>query len=188
MQVTIVAAMAENGVIGDGQRLPWRLPVDLKRFRETTWGHPIIMGRRTFESIGRPLPGRANIVLSARNADFRPEGCEVANSLEEALKIAESEAEGREIMVVGGGEVYRQAIPLCRRIHLTRIEGEFAGSVEFPDDFARSGDWRVVHEESYPSDPKNPHKHDFFLLERAENAPPSARVLTDDERERGFRR
>lgn len=127
--VSLIAAMARNRVIGCKGRVPWDLPLDLRRFRELTWGHPIIMGRKTFQSIGRALPGRRNIVLS-RQAGFHPEGCTVAHSLAEALAMAAGEDE---IFVCGGAEVYREAMPSARRIYLTLVHADVAGDVLFPE-------------------------------------------------------
>ncbi len=129
MIVSIICAMAENRVIGRGTVIPWDLPDDRARFRELTWGHPVIMGRRTFESLGRPLPGRTNIVLS-RDHGYRPEGAVAAGDLETALSLA---GNGNEVFICGGGEVYRQAMPLAGRIHLTLLHRVFAGNVFFPE-------------------------------------------------------
>lgn len=163
--VSLIVASGPDGVIGDGRRMPWHLPADLKRFRAITWGKPIVMGRKTFESIGRPLPGRTNIVLSRREG-FAPPGCRVARSLDEAMTIA---AEGGdEVMVIGGGEVYAQALPRADRVYLTLVEGEFEGPVRFPLEALDAPGWRVVREESFPADERNPYPHQFRILERGE--------------------
>ena len=127
--VTLIAAMAANRVIGKDGVIPWRLPDDLARFRTITLAHPVIMGRKTFEAIGRPLPGRRNIVLS-RRAEYAPEGVLVARSLAEALALA---GDAAEIFVCGGGEVYREALPLADRIHLTLIHRDYPGDAVFPE-------------------------------------------------------
>ena len=129
MIVSLIAAMAKNRVIGRGAAIPWHLPEDLRRFRELTWGHVLIMGRKTFESIGRPLPGRRTIILT-RQLDYRVEGCQVARDLEEALAACAGEAE---VFVCGGGEVYRQALNIADRIYLTILCREIAGDVVFPE-------------------------------------------------------
>jgi dihydrofolate reductase len=168
VSVSLIAAMTRDGLIGDGRRLPWHLPRDLRRFRRLTLGKPVIMGRRTFESLGRPLDGRRNIVLT-RRPDFRPEGVAVARSLAEALELARMSApEGpeREIMVIGGAEVYREALPLCDRLYLTIVEGKFEGSAYFPIKPDDLSGWQLVHDESFPADPINPYGHQFLTFER----------------------
>jgi dihydrofolate reductase len=133
--ISIICAMGRNRAIGAGNRLPWRLPDDLRRFKRLTMGHPVIMGRRTFESIGRPLPGRRNIVLS-RRAGFAAPGCEVFGSLDEAVKAVRQgpPLTGAEIFVIGGAEVYRAAMPMADRIYLTIVEDTPAGAdAFFPD-------------------------------------------------------
>lgn len=128
-RLSLIAAVAANGVIGSDNALPWRLPEDLKRFKALTMGHPVIMGRKTFESIGRPLPGRRNIVIS-RNAGYQAEGCEVANSLSAALDSCQ--ADSNEIFVIGGAQIYAEALPQARRLYLTEIRRDFAGDARFP--------------------------------------------------------
>jgi len=129
-RITLIAALAKNRVIGAGNALPWRLPEDLKRFKALTLGHPIIMGRKTWESLGRPLPGRTNIVVS-RAAGFGAAGATPAGSLDEALAAAAATGSD-EVFIIGGADIYRQALPLARRLHLTEIERDFAGDVHFP--------------------------------------------------------
>jgi dihydrofolate reductase len=128
MRITLIAAMAENGIIGADGRLPWHIPADLARFRALTTGHAIIMGRRTFEGIGRPLPERTTIVLS-RRSDYRPLGCLVAHSPEEALRAAAGE---EEVFIAGGGEIYRLFLPLAHRVQLTLVHADAAGDTSFP--------------------------------------------------------
>lgn len=133
MKLSLIVAVAENGVIGKDNTLPWRLPEDLKRFKAITWGHPIIMGRRTFESLGRPLPGRLNVVVS-RNPEYRPEGAVVARNLDEALARAGAVDEA---FVIGGSALFKEALPRAARVFLTRIHRAFDGDVHFPEtDFA----------------------------------------------------
>jgi len=127
--ISIIAAVASNGVIGREGRIPWHLPADLRRFREITSGHAVIMGRKTYESIGRPLPDRLNIVVS-RQAGFGPTGVAVAGSLQEALAMAAGEDE---VFICGGGEIYCQALPLADRIYMTLLDRPFDGDVFFPD-------------------------------------------------------
>ena len=128
MIISIIAAMSENRVIGLGGTIPWDIPDDRRRFRELTMGHPLIMGRKTFESIGRPLAGRMNIILS-RRPDYRAEGCRDAHSLAEALTICD---DAGEVFICGGEELYRLALPLAKRIYLTVVHGSCAGDAFFP--------------------------------------------------------
>ncbi len=128
MIISLIAAMSENRVIGRHNTIPWRLPDDLKRFREITLGHPVIMGRKTFESIGRPLPGRKNIIVT-RNTDYHPEDCIVAHNLREALEEC---ADSEEVFICGGGEIFREMLPMAERIYLTVIHEEIEGDTFFP--------------------------------------------------------
>jgi len=137
--VTLIVACARGGVIGRDNALPWRLPEDLRHFKATTLGHVLIMGRRTFESIGRPLPGRVTIVVT-RNAAWRADGCLTANSLEAALELAHAENRG-EIFIAGGADVYRQAMPFAARLLVTAIEIDVQGDAHFPP--IEASQWRV---------------------------------------------
>ena len=129
-RLSLIAAVADNGIIGSNNALPWRLPEDLKRFRTLTMGHPVIMGRKTHESIGRPLPGRRNIVVT-RNRGFRAEGCEVAESLQAAIAACGPGCE--EAFIIGGAQIYKEALPMARRAYLTEIRRSFEGDARFPD-------------------------------------------------------
>lgn len=140
MRIVIIAAVGRNGVIGIDNRLPWRIPEDLARFKELTMGNAIVMGRSTFESIGRPLPGRTNIVLTRRD-DWSHEGVRVAGSLDESLDIAEEE--GQDVFISGGAEVYREALKIADRMELTEVEEEPEGDTVFP-----SVDWSEWRETS----------------------------------------
>ena len=130
--LSLVVAMSENRVIGVDNRLPWSIPEDLKRFKKITSGHPIVMGRKTFESIGRPLPNRTNIVIT-RNKDFRSDGVATCFSLEEALEWAAKAPGAEEICIIGGGEIFKKALPICDRIYLTEVKWPFEGDAYFPD-------------------------------------------------------
>ncbi len=156
MIISLIAAVASNGVIGRAGALPWHLPVDLGRFRELTTGHTVIMGRKTFQSIGRPLPERVTIVLT-RRGEFEAAGVAVAGSLQEALAAAAGESE---VFVCGGGEVYRQALPLADRIYLTLLDRPFDGDTLFPE--IPPGRFEEVSREPFPGDPGGV----FLLLER----------------------
>jgi dihydrofolate reductase len=132
--VAMIAAVGANGVIGSDGEIPWRLPTDFAHFKRMTLGKPLIMGRKTFESIGRPLPGRTNIVVT-RQADYQPEGVTVAQSVTEALEIAQraAAADGAaEVMMGGGGEIYREAMPLAERLYVTHVDVAPAGDAYFP--------------------------------------------------------
>ncbi|MGD8856342.1 MAG: type 3 dihydrofolate reductase [Chloroflexota bacterium] len=157
--ISLIVAMGTNRVIGRDNRLPWRMPADMKRFREITMGKALVMGRETFDSIGKPLAGRHNIVLT-RNKTYAAEGCTVAHSISEALQAA---GEG-EIMVIGGGRVYAQMLPVADRIYLTLIDAEFEGDSYFPTlDMA---EWREVARELHGIDEDNPYNYAFIVLDR----------------------
>jgi len=141
MELSIIVAIAENGVIGGGNKLLWHIPEDLKRFKRITSGRSLIMGRKTFESIGKPLPNRRNIVIS-RNPDFRVEGIEVANSLNAALELTKTEDE---VFIIGGGEIYRQALPLATKLYITRVHAYFDGDTYFPE--IPMQQWQLVSSE-----------------------------------------
>jgi len=160
MPVCLVVAVAENGVIGLDGRLPWHLPADLKHFRRVTMGHPILMGRKTHESIGRPLPGRDNLILS-RDPAYRAEGCRVVSSMDMALRATASDSA---LMVVGGEALYRLALPLAQRIYLTRVHGVFQGTVRFP--VLQESDWNEIRRENHRADERNPYDYSFIWLER----------------------
>ena len=142
-RISVIAALAKNRVIGIENRLPWRLPEDLAHFKALTLGHPILMGRKTFESLGRPLPGRTNVVIT-RNPDFRPEGCVVAGSIPAAIALC---GDADEVFFIGGAELYAQAIPLADRLYLTEVDIEAEGDAWFPG-YDR-GAFREVSRESY---------------------------------------
>jgi len=129
MIISIIVAVAENNAIGYDNHLLWHISEDLKRFKSLTTGHHIIMGRKTFESVGKPLPGRINIVIS-RQANYRVEGCLVAKSLEEALELAKQDTE---VFIIGGGEIYKEALSISDKIYLTRVHAGFAGDTFFPE-------------------------------------------------------
>jgi dihydrofolate reductase len=161
MRVAIVVAAAENGVIGAANRLPWHLPDDLKRFKALTLGKPIVMGRRTFDSIGRPLPGRTSIVIS-RQPGLEIAGCTVTSTIEAALAAARTTGAG-EVMIVGGAEIYRHVLPRTNVIHLTRVHAHIDGDVRFPE--LRPDEWREVDIEHHPADDRHAHAFSFVTLE-----------------------
>ncbi|MFO0891900.1 MAG: dihydrofolate reductase [Isosphaeraceae bacterium] len=165
MKLSLVVAMSRDGLIGREGALPWRLPRDLKHFRKLTWGKPIIMGRKTYESLGRPLPGRTNIVLT-RQTDYLAAGCMVAHGRDDALALAAGTG-AEEAMIIGGSEVFRMFLPLATTIHLTLVEGEFRGDVFFPQPILGSPDWKVSHDEHWPSDEANLHEARYLVVEHA---------------------
>lgn len=158
--IALVVAMAENRVIGKENKLIWHLPADLKHFKNLTTGHPIIMGRKTYESIGKPLPNRTNIIIT-RQADFEAEGCLIAHSLSEALMMAQQM--DAEIFVIGGAEIYKQALFLADTIYLTEVHHAFEGDTFFPeiDDLL----WQETSREEHQADEKNPYAFAFVTLQ-----------------------
>jgi dihydrofolate reductase len=162
MRISIIAAMAENGVIGRDGRLPWHLAADLKRFKSLTMGHTLVMGRKTWESIGRPLPGRRMVVVS-RQADYRPEGVEVVTSLDDALAIA-SAAGDEEVFVIGGAEIYQLALPRADRLYMTLVLADVEGDTYFPE--VEWDHWQRLDSETHEADRENDHPHVFHVFER----------------------
>ena len=159
MIISMVVARAENGVIGRGGDLPWRISADLKYFKAVTMGKPVIMGRKTYESIGRPLPGRTNIVIT-RDRAWAAESVMVAHSLDQALAAANAVEEA---MIIGGAEIYRQAMDRTDRVYLTEVHAEPEGDAVFPD--LDPQQWREVSREKHPADEDNP-AFSFVVLER----------------------
>ena len=157
---SIVVAIAENGVIGSGNQLPWRLPDDLRHFKELTLGKPMVMGRRTFDSIGRPLPGRTSIVVT-RNAELKIAGCVVVHSLADALRAA---GDVPEVVIVGGAELYQHALPQVDVIHLTRIHASVPGDTFFPA--LQPREWREEFVARHPADARHAHAFSFVTLTR----------------------
>lgn len=167
MEVAIYVAIAENGVIGREGGLPWRLSTDLKRFKADTMGKPIIMGRKTFEGIGRVLPGRLNIVVT-RDGAWRAEGVEVAHSLEDAIKLAAVRgppvAGADEVCIIGGGQIYGQALPLADRLHVTHVLATVDGDAYFPR--IDPDRWRIVRSEEAPAGEKDSFATRYAVYER----------------------
>ena len=158
--ISIIVALAENRVIGVNNTLPWRLPNDLKHFRHLTTGHAIILGRKNYESIGKPLPERTNIVIT-RNHDFRADGCLIAHSLDAALALVNNDPE---IFVIGGAEIYRAALARTDRLYLTRVHAAIAGDTHFPE-FDET-EWREISRERHECDERHAYAYSFVVLER----------------------
>ena len=158
--LSIIVAMADHGVIGAGNQLPWRLPDDLKRFKALSLGKPLVMGRKTYDSIGRPLPGRLNIVVT-RQRDLEIPGCTVVSSLQDAIAAA---GPVPEIVIMGGADIYAQALPHVEMIHLTRVHATIAGDAHFPT--LAENEWREVASEYHPADDRHAHAFTFQTLQR----------------------
>ena len=159
-KISIIVAIDENGLIGKRNGLPWKLPADLKHFKTLTSGHTVIMGRKTYDSIGKPLPNRTNIVVS-KSDDLQIDGCITVKSPEEALKAS---LENQEIFVIGGAEIYRQFLPLAQTIYMTEIHNKFDGDIFFPTiDY---DEWKEKERQDFEADDMNLYKYSFITLER----------------------
>ncbi|MDQ0257626.1 dihydrofolate reductase [Evansella vedderi] len=158
--ISMIAAMGNNNVIGKDGDMPWHLPNDLKYFKKVTTGHPVLMGRKTFESIGKPLPNRKNYVLT-RNKAFAPEGVEVLHSIGEVRPLLDSE---EEFFVIGGAHLYNDLLPLADRLYITHIKEDFTGDTFFPE--IEQSEWKVISSEDGQVDEKNIYAHTFVVYER----------------------
>ncbi len=166
MRLAIIVAQADNRVIGVNNKLPWHLPEDLRYFKQVTMAKPIIMGRKTYESIGRPLPGRTNIVIS-RQENYAPKGVRVVSTLEAAIELAESIClidGAEEAMVIGGAQIYEQALSVADRLYLTQVHANVEGDAWFPA-FA-SEQWREIGREDFTAKEPNPYDYSFIVLDR----------------------
>jgi dihydrofolate reductase len=159
-QITIVVAIAANNAIGKNNQLLWHLPADLKHFKTITSGHTVIMGRKTFDSVGKPLPNRRNIVVT-RQTDLELDGVEVVNSLDKAMELCQNEAQ---VFIIGGAEIYRQALPLTTKIELTRVHQEFDADTFFPEIDLTT--WEEVWKEDHLPDEKNKYAYTYSTLVR----------------------
>jgi len=160
MIISLICAASQNGVIGVDNRLPWRLPADMKRFKRLTMGHHVLMGRKTYQSIGHPLVGRTNIVIS-RRPTFQAEGCLVASSLPQAIALCKNDDE---IFVIGGAAIYQAALPLAHRIYLTVIHHTFEGDTFLFD--LDEPTWQELSREDFEPDEKNRYRYSFLTFER----------------------
>jgi len=166
MKIVLIAAFAQNRVVGINNTLPWHLPEDLKYFKRTTSGKAIIMGRKTYDSIGRPLPNRTNIVIS-RNSDFHAEGVRVVASLEAAIELAKEVNfinDVQEVMVIGGASIYEAALPIADRLYLTHVHAEIEGDAYFPE--VNFKQWVEVSREDYQASDKNPYDYSFVVYDK----------------------
>ncbi|MFT5915848.1 MAG: dihydrofolate reductase [Bacteroidia bacterium] len=161
MKVSLIVAVAENGVIGKNNELPWRLSADLKHFKRITTGHHIIMGRKTFASIGKPLPNRTSVIIT-RQLDYEQEGCLVANSIEQAIELAKQNGD-TEAFIIGGGQIYESSLELGDKIYLTRVHAEIEGDAFFPK--LDSEKWEEISREKHEADEKNQFDYSFVELE-----------------------
>ena len=166
MKVSIIVAVSENNVIGSNNQLPWHLPGDMKHFKNTTTGHHVIMGRKNYESMGKPLPNRINIVLSKQQF-YNIDECIVASSIAEALTMANRNDE-QETFIIGGGELFKHALPLVDSIYLTRIHATIDGDVFFPALNKRS--WKVVSKQAFQADEKNKYAYTIFKYAKIRSA------------------
>jgi dihydrofolate reductase len=160
MTVSIVVAISQNHAIGKDNKLLWHLPKDLKHFKEITTGGTVIMGRKTYDSVGRPLPNRRNIIVTRQQVEIT--GCEVVNSVEAALDLCRDEAE---VFIVGGAEIYKLAMPLTDRIYLTIVHADFEADTYFPE--IKADTWKETARQDHEADEKNPLPFSFITLERA---------------------
>ena len=160
MIISLIVAMDENKVIGYKNKLPWSLPSELKYFRETTKGKPVIMGRKTYESIGRPMPERLNIIVT-RDTSYKADNCIVVNSKEDAVNAAKG---NNEIMVIGGAEIYRLFLPIANRLYLTKVHGLFEGDTHFPE--FNENEWVEVREKFVEKDNENKYSYTIIVFER----------------------
>ncbi|MFZ3420026.1 type 3 dihydrofolate reductase [Vibrio harveyi] len=159
MIISMIAAMADNRIIGKDNQMPWHLPADFAWFKRCTMGKPVVMGRKTYESIGRPLPGRLNIVIS-RDESLCIEGVTTVTSIEQALDVA---AEVEEVMIIGGGAIYAACLPMATKLYVTHIEAEIEGDTQFPD---WGIEFKETYSEAYQADEKNAYNMRFTVLEK----------------------
>ena len=160
MIITLIAAMDKNGVIGNKGKLPWNMPADMKYFRDNTRGKPVIMGRKTYESIGRPLPDRPNIIIT-HDQNYKAEGCIIVNSSDEALKAA---GNAEEVMIIGGSQIYKEFLPKVNRMYLTFIDAKFEGDTYFPE--YKIEEWKETSYEEHERDAENQYDYRFVVLEK----------------------
>ncbi|MFA1711080.1 dihydrofolate reductase [Peribacillus frigoritolerans] len=159
--ISLMVAMDQNRVIGKNNKLPWHLPADLQYFKKVTMGHPIVMGRKTFESIGRVLPGRENVIVT-RNQEFKVEGCVVLHDIAQIKMFADNHDE--EVFVIGGAEIFKEILPFTDRLYITEIHETFEGDTFFPE--IDENEWDVISSNAGQIDEKNRFAHDFIILQK----------------------
>ncbi len=162
MDISCIVGTAHNRVIGKDNDIPWHLSADLKYFKKTTLNHHILMGRTNYLSIGRPLPGRTNVIIT-RDREFTAAGCEIVNSIEDGISLALANGE-TELFIIGGASIYEQTIGICNKLYLTEIDLEVDGDRFFPD--INFENWKLISEEAHLADDKNPHNYTFKIFER----------------------
>jgi len=166
MKIVLIAAFAQNSVVGINNTLPWHLPEDLKYFKRTTSGKAIIMGRKTYDSIGRPLPNRTNIVIT-RNSEFKAEGVQVVSNLQAAIDLAKEVnfINGvEEVMIIGGASIYKEALPQAERLYITHVHADVEGDAYFPEvDFSQ---WKESSRDDYTASEKNPYDYSFVVYDK----------------------
>jgi dihydrofolate reductase len=162
MILSHVVAAAENNAIGKNNQLLWSLPNDTKFFKNTTWGMPVIMGRKTFESLGKPLAGRTNIVITSQQ-DWQPEGAIVVHDIE-AAKAAAAETDAKEAFIIGGGTIYKQTLPITQRVYLTRVHTSLEGDTFYPE--ISEADWQLLSQLDFPADDKHAYAYSFQVWQR----------------------
>ena len=162
----LVVAASTNNVIGKDNQLLWRLPNDMKFFKNTTWGMPVIMGRKTYESLGKPLAGRTNIIIT-RKKDWQPEGVIVTDSLEKSLTAAAA-TDAREVFIIGGGEIYEQTLPLAQKVYLTRVHTIVEGDTYFP--VLKESEWELFSQLDFTTDEKHAYAYSFQVWNRKNNS------------------
>lgn len=169
MRIALIVALSDNRVIGRNNQMPWHLPEDLKYFKRVTMGKTILMGRKTFESIGRPLPGRTNVVIT-RQRTWQADGVRVVHSLSEGLELATSLSlidANEEVIVIGGAQIYRETLPRAQRLYLTEVHAQIEGDTFFPE--ISDHEWRETGREDHQPEPANPYSHSFVVLDRVTN-------------------
>ncbi len=165
MIISLIVAASTNNVIGKDGKMPWHLPNDLKHFKNSTWAMPVIMGRKTFESLGKPLSGRKNIIIT-RQKDYKPDGTISVQNLDDAISEARK-MDVKEALIIGGGEIYKMAWEKANRIYLTRVKLETAGDTFFPE--IHANEWKLTSQKDFDGDEKNSHSHSFQTWEKIIN-------------------
>lgn len=176
MILSAIAAMSENYTIGCDNRLPWHLPADLKHFKSLTSGNPILMGRKTFLSIGKPLPNRTNIIIT-RDPSFKANGCIIANSIEDAISLSGQHATN-EVFIIGGADIYSQILSKVTRLYLTIVHHDFDGDAHFPA--LMPGEWNELTRERHQADIDNPFEYSFVMMERVLKPVAKEKIKIDD--------